>query len=162
MKLKFQMNETMKGYHHFVDPSFGTPDERILFFTISWGQSLREFLAPGNPSFFLAGAKGEIFVEGLTKSPVPTMGSLDLSYLEKKGLRYELAFDVDGKGYHFIGEKRDVKLWKPWMLPKTHTTCYGRIEDTKYRVISKSVLHFPMDLKGIMSFLRSFQVLDEK
>ncbi len=158
MKPGFEMKELMKGWHHFTHPAFGSPEERLLYFNITWGQDFREFLNPSNPSFFTARAEGEIFVEGLTKDPVETRGSLNLSYLERTELRYDLAFEVEEKKYVFVGRKRNVKLWKPWMLPKTHTTCYGLIEDEEYKVISRSVVHFPMDAKGILDFLGSFRV----
>ena len=158
MPLSFQMKETMSGSHHFVDPKWGSPEEQTLFFTIEWGQTLPAFFTPSDPAFMVARARGDIYVEGLTSAPVPCRGALSLSYLSRRELRYELAFHVKGTAYVFTGLKRNVELWRPWLLPKTHTTCYGLLEDEQGRSVSRSVLHFPIDVRGITDFLKSFRL----
>lgn len=158
MPLSFQMKETMSGTHHFVDPKWGPPEEQALWFTIEWGQTLPSFFTPSDPAFMVAKSRGEIFIEGLTKSPVACSGSLSLSYLERRELRYELACHVDGDRYLYSGVKKDVELWRPWLLPKTHTTCYGSLEDEQGRILSRSVLHFPSHVRGMMDFLKSLRL----
>lgn len=159
MKIRFVMKEIMRGVHHFVDPALGSAEEADLYFRIKWGQKLLPYLNPVSGTFFKANAHGVIFVEGLTEGEVDCSGTLELRYLAEQKLRYTLDFVVDGEPYRYVGEKRDVKLWEPIFLIKTHTTCYGRITDSTGRIISRSVIHFGMGPKSLLAFSTSFRVL---
>lgn len=156
--MKFRMKELMKGTHHFVDPELGAPHNRELYFLIEWGQSVPSFLFPLSNKCLRADARGIINVSGLTEGDVPVEGGFELNYLSERILRYTLSFEVDKEKYLYVGEKRDVKLWQPWLLVKTHTTCYGTIVNSKGRLISHSITHFGMDPKTIMGFMTSFRL----
>lgn len=136
------VTETMQGCHHFVDPQLGDASERLIWFRIKWGGVPSMVLNPLSPRFLDYDCDGVIQVDGLTPTAVPCKGSLHLDYRRRHAISYRLAFEVDGRLFRFNGEKRDVRLDRPWMLVKTHTTCYGELLDDKRRIISRSVLHF--------------------
>jgi hypothetical protein len=158
MALGFETEEIMRGTHHFVDPSYGSPHEMPMHFRIDWGQTFDRFLNPGSAGFFRADATGVISVTGLTDGEVPAKGSLELRYLTENTLRYDLEFNAHGEPFRYVGQKRDVKLWKPWLLPKTHTTCYGWISDEQGSIISRSVVHFLLDFATLTHFITSFRL----
>ena len=148
------VKEEMRGTHHFVEPSFGGPEERPFYFVIEWRGDLGEVFNPRSDHFMSFDAEGVIHVGGLTPGEVSCSGSLSVDYLVSKTIRYALDFDHDGHRWHYLGEKVDVDLTKPIMLPKTHTTCYGTLTRDDGLVVSKSVVHF--DPKTLWPFLRSF------
>lgn len=156
--VQFSMNELMIGTHHFVDPKTGPTDDSDFYFKLNWGQELFSFVRPGSQDFFKAKAKGVINIAGLTNGEVPTEGTLELLYFTEQKLRYTLKFSVKGKDYTYIGEKKDVKLWRPLCLVKTHTTCYGKVFDENNQIISHSVTHFEMEPKNIVNFVGSLRV----
>lgn len=151
MGLSFQMTECMRGTHHFVDPARGDASDRSLYFRIRWSGQLASVLNPLSSEFLRYAAEGVILVEGLTSGEVPCNGTLVLDYVREHKITYALQFDH----YRFIGEKVDVRLTRPVMLIKTHTTCYGRIEDEQGKIISRSVVHFePEDALGFLASTR--------
>ena len=156
MHCRFSMIETMRGLHHFVDKSYGDVEDKKFYFKIDWGQELFKFINPFSPEFMLNEAEGVIYVEGLTDGEIACHGSLELSYLSEYKLRYNLNFEYNGDNYSYVGEKVDVKLWKPINLVKTHTICYGTLYDQHHQVISKSITHF--ELGDMVSFLTSLRL----
>jgi len=151
MGLSFQLTECMRGAHHFVDPVLGDASDRNLYFRIRWSGQLASVLNPFSSEFLLYQAQGAILVDGLTQGEAPCKGTLKLDYLREHKLTYTLVFDR----WRFIGEKLDVRLSRPVMLIKTHTTCYGRIEDERARIVSRSVVHFePADAFGFLASTR--------
>jgi hypothetical protein len=158
MALGFQTQELMQGTHHFVDPSYGPSKPAPMYFRIYWGQHFSAFLSPSHANFLRADATGVISVDGLTAGEIPTIGALDLRYFSDHVLRYELQFNAKGQRFTYVGQKQEVKLWKPWLLPKTHTTCYGSIADGAGKTISRSVLHFSLAPQNILFFLKNFRL----
>jgi hypothetical protein len=151
MGLSFQMTECMRGAHHFVDPALGDASDRALYFRIRWSGALAAVLNPLSPEFLRYQAQGVISVDGLTPGEVPCNGTLAVDYLREHKITYTLAFDR----WRFVGEKVDVRLTRPVMLIKTHTTCYGRIEDEHGKIVSRSVVHFePEDALGFLASTR--------
>ena len=151
----FQITETMRGVHHFVNPSQGTAEDHDFYFTIDWRSSLFRAFNPLGPAFMVFEAKGVIFVDGLTPGEVPCEGVLKVDYILSKTIRYTLDFEIGGKRFQYVGEKIDVDLSQPWLLVKTHTTCYGKIVGEKGDVISRSVAHF--EPQTMVPFLTSFR-----
>lgn len=158
MGIAFSIDEIMKGTHHFVDPQLGSTEESEFYFKITWGQSIVDFFNPLSTKCFKTDAEGTIFVTGLTSQEVPTKGTLELNYFSEQKLRYTLNFSVKGEPYQYVGEKVDVKLWRPLCLVKTHTTCYGKITDKKNKIISKSVTHFEIEPGNLLYFASSFKI----
>ena len=152
----FTITETMKGDHHFVDPSRGSASDRLFYFRIEWGGAFPESFNPASTEFLTFEAQGVIFASGLTPGEVPCAGSLTLDYIQSKTLRYELDFEVEGEAYHYVGEKVDVNLLKPLLLVKTHTTCYGTLTTNDGTIISRSVTHF--DPAAALPFVLSFRL----
>jgi hypothetical protein len=138
MGFRYELTESMAGTHHFVDPAYGSAQERACYFKLKWGTRLRAAFAKTND------AKGVLFVEGLTSRETPCEGTLVLDY-PNKTITYDLDFDHDGKRYRLVAVKHDVNLLRPLALVKTHTTAYGTITDAAGNVVSKSVLHFLLD-----------------
>jgi len=148
----FKMNEIMVGAHRFE----GGDAELPMLFHLTWGRkSLREYCSPSSPDFLKAEAKGIITVEGLVHK-AECEGSLHLLYFTGSKVRYELAFeDGQGRAYEYVGEKVNIR---PWNLHKSHTTCYGTITECGTgRVVSKSVVHFP--LRELLTFMKSFRLV---
>lgn len=156
MPLSFRFTETMRGQHHFVDPAYGDSTDRLIWFRLNWGAPLLSALNPFSPDYFENAASGSISVQGLTSSLVPCEGHLRIDYLRHQRITYELNFENKNERFCFIGEKVDVDLRRPIELIKTHTTCYGAISNANGKVISKSVVHFPLDTT--LRFLRSLRV----
>ena len=156
MTLAFSVTETMRGLHHFVDPSLGPPDERPMYFRIDWGAPIGSALNPLSDGFMRHQATGTLFAEGLTPEPVPCTGALAVDYLRDHTITYDLGFSCAGAPYRYVGRKTDVYLRHPLQLIKTHTTCYGAITDAQGRTLSRSVLHFPPETA--LPFLMSFRL----
>lgn len=152
----FSITETMKGDHHFVDPTIGSASDRLFYFRIEWQGAIPDSFDPRSTEFLIFDAQGVIFVSGLTAGELPCAGSLRLDYVRSKSLRYELDFDVDGEAYHYVGEKLDVNLLKPLLLIKTHTTCYGTLTRSDGSIISRSIAHF--EPETALPFILSLRV----
>lgn len=150
------ISETMRGTHHFVDPQLGDASERPFWFRIRWAGIPTLVLNPLSPRFLDYDCDGVIHADGLTSIPVPCKGSLHIDYRRAHAISYRLTFEADGRLFRFNGEKRDVRLDRPWMLVKTHTTCYGEIVDDQRRVVSRSVVHF--EPSTAIDFLKSLRL----
>ncbi len=148
----FHMNEVMTGSHEF-EPAFGEPGKRPMEFRIEWGadRSL-DWLNPFGDAFMSSYLKGTVCIDGLcTKTPCE--GRFDLRYFKDGTLRYDFEFEVDGTGYHYVGEKVCIK---PWNLLWSHTTCFGRLTRKEDGVlVSTSVTHFRF--RTVPAFLLSFR-----
>jgi hypothetical protein len=152
----FSITETMKGDHHFVDPTLGSATDRLFYFRLDWGGAIADSFNPGSEDFLAFEASGVIFVSGLTPGEVPCSGTLHIDYLRSRTLRYELDFEVEGEPYRYVGEKVDVNLLNPLLLVKTHTTCYGTLTRGDGSIVSRSVAHF--EPRSTLPFLMSFRL----
>jgi hypothetical protein len=148
--LGFRMDEEMSGYHELA-PGRGPAGRHPLSFRITWGpDSLRAWLTPG-PGFMTQPLEGRVTVGGLADD-VPCRGDLEIDY--RHGcIRYAFDFEAGGQRYRYTGEK--VKI-RPWNLPTSHTTLFGRITDAGGGLVSTSVLRF--QLRRLPRFLRSFRL----
>lgn len=156
MSIAFAITETMRGVHHFVDPARGPAVDRPFHFRIDWGAPITSSLNPLSGRFMRYEAEGELFADGLTPRIVACRGALAIDYLAEHTITYELDFEAEGKPWHFVGQKTDVRLLRPLQLIKTHTTCYGTITDDTGTIVSRSVVHFPPETT--LPFLRSFRL----
>lgn len=156
-RIGFKADEIMSGMHHFAENQ-GPAGEFPFEFRVTWGNKhlLCHFLNPLTNDFFCAPLEGFFTIGGLLEN-VPCSGVLQLRYFQEAKLRYIIDFEANGIPYQFIGEKVDVKLYKPWKLPKTHTTCYGTVKrkDTD-TVISHSITYFTFN--RLPEFLLSFRL----
>ncbi len=149
----FSMDEVMSGVHEF-EPRFGPPGKRPMEFRVRWGtEDLAAWLDPRSEGFMVADLQGTVSVDGLCID-APCSGVLALRYLRDQTLRYEFTFDVGGVAYQFVGEKVHLR---PWNLPWSHTTCFGRLvlRDTG-ELVSTSVTHFR--LRAALPFLASLRL----
>jgi hypothetical protein len=148
----FHMDEVMTGTHQF-EPEFGPPGEKFMEFRATWGpKHLTEFANPFGGKFMYTDLCGYVDIEGLCAN-VPMSGSLELLYFTEQKLRYTFEFEVDGKEYLFVGEKRDLR---PWNLHRTHATLYGTLtEKLSGRVVSRSITYFRF--KTAPKFMLSFR-----
>ena len=155
-RLGFEMDEVMTGEHEF-EKGFGPSGKKFMEFRATWGpKRISRFLNPRSDKFCISELEGTVTIEGLC-ADIPMKGTLELSYFKEHKLRYTFDFSVDGKDYHFIGEKVDVRLWCFWALPRTHTTCYGKLTlaDTG-ELVSKSITYFRF--RTSLAFMRSFRL----
>jgi hypothetical protein len=141
----FRGDEEMTG-HHELEPAFGLPGRRPMSFRVTWGAD--------DVGAWLTGAPlrldGRISVSGLVDD-APCSGTLELRYGEGR-IRYVLGFAADGRRYQYVGEKVNIR---PWNLPTSHTTCFGRVTDADGRLVSTSVLLFR--LKRLPALVASFR-----
>lgn len=147
----FVMDETMTGSHEF-EPRFGAPGRRFMEFKVTWGpKNVRHW---GNPfsTGLINDLEGTVTIEGLC-TDTPCTGSLELRYLKDASIRYTFDFTADGVDYHYVGEKLNIK---PWNLPYSHTTCFGRLTrlDTG-ELVSTSLTHFRF--RTSLAFAASFR-----
>jgi hypothetical protein len=156
MPLAFKITETMRGAHHFVDPTRGEAIDRPMHFVIDWGAPIASSINPLSQRFMSYAASGVITVDGLTSGEVPCEGSLEIDYLGLRKIVYELVFQAGGQTFRYKGEKTNVDLLRPLQLVKTHTTCYGSIVDESGHIVSKSVVHF--EPETMWPFLSSFRL----
>lgn len=156
MTLAFSVTETMRGVHHFVDPARGTAVDRPIRFRIDWGAPIRTSLNPLSGQFMRHRAAGEFYAEALTPHPVACEGTFVVDYFGQHKITYDLRFPCEGERFRFVGEKIDVWLRRPLQLVKTHTTCYGTVTNGAGVIVSRSVLHFP--LETMRSFLLSLRL----
>ncbi len=150
----FRIDELMSGEHEFT-PGHGPAGKRPFEFNVTWGtDNLIEWVNPSSENFMANTLEGTVTVDGLCRN-APCKGRLELRYLQDQKIRYVFDFTVDGKQYHFIGEKRQIF---PWNLPWSHTTCFGELREAgKDEVISKSITHFHWDT--LPDFLKSLRVV---
>ena len=97
--------------------------------------------------------EGTVSIDGLCVDE-PCRGTLALRYLTDQTLRYSFEFQVASVPYRYVGEKVHIR---PWNLPWSHTTCYGRLvrSDTG-ELVSTSVTHFRW--RSIPAFLASLRL----
>jgi hypothetical protein len=153
-RVGFLTEEIMTGTHRFVGDA-GPPGRHSMYFRITWGnRHLHRFLNPLDAEFLTNFIEGTVTVGGLVED-APCRGSLELMYFSESKIRYTFSFeDAGGRGYHYIGEKINIR---PWNLHRTHTTCYGTITDVESgKLISRSTLHFR--LHTLPAFLMSFRL----
>lgn len=148
----FKLWEIMSGEHEFVDSDKG----KLPFdFKIDWGASnIFDFLNPFDASFLCNHLTGTVTVGGLC-TDAACSGTLDLRYFSEQKIRYTFDFEVDGVGYQFVGEKRNIY---PWNLLYSHTTCFGELRRTdNNHLISTSVTHFHWDT--LWTSIKSFEIV---
>jgi hypothetical protein len=128
--------------------------EYPMEFRVTWGHPRMErFLNPLGGEFMVADLAGVVDVGGLCTAAA-CQGRLELRYLQEAKLRYVFDFEHDGKRYHFVGEKRNLR---PWNLHRTHTTCYGELRDADSGILlSESVTYFR--LRTAPAFMASFRL----
>jgi NAD(P)-dependent dehydrogenase (short-subunit alcohol dehydrogenase family) len=147
----FRVDEEMTGYHE-LEPGFGTPGRRPMSFRVSWGaDDIGAWLRRGATTEPLR-LDGRVAVDGLVEDAACS-GTLELRYGEGR-IRYAFDFAAHGRRYHFVGEKVNIK---PWNLPTSHTTCFGRLTDDDGRLVSTSVLLFR--LERLPALVKSFRSL---
>jgi len=138
-RLGFEIDEVMTGRHEF-EPGFGEPGYRPMEFRVTWGHShLSKWLNPRNGEFLNGPLRGKVTIGGLCVD-APCEGTLQLRYFTDHKIRYAFEFRSMGKDYSFVGEKVNIQLWN---LPVSHTTCMGRLTESKTgKLVSTSVTHF--------------------
>lgn len=137
--LGFRIDEVMAGEHEF-EAGFGPPGKRPMEFRATWGpDSIAQWIRPSSGRFLWQEMDGEVSMDGLCHR-APMKGTLDLRYFDEKRLRYRFEFEAGGQSYLYVGEKVNIR---PWNLPTSHTTCYGRCtEKESGRLVSTSVTFF--------------------
>lgn len=146
------MDEIMTGTHCFT-PGFGPEGYYSMEFKISWGpEKFFEWANPKGEKFLTQPLEGLITIDGVCKSH-PCKGTLELKYFEGNYLQYSIDFAVGGKPFKYIGRKVNIK---PWNLPVSHTTCYGKLFDCNDNLISRSITYFRF--RTIPKFLVSLRL----
>ncbi|RME91507.1 MAG: SDR family NAD(P)-dependent oxidoreductase [Candidatus Hydrogenedentota bacterium] len=150
----FKIDETMTGEHEFVSGE-GEPGKKFMEFRATWGpDKLSEWPDPIDIRRLKAPLTGTVTIEGLCENAA-IEGTIELRYALDNKIIYDFTFEANGKKYHYIGEKKDIK---PWNLPVSHTTCYGVLKEVETgKVISRSITHFRMET--MPSFLGSFRLV---
>ncbi len=138
-RLGFKMDEIMSGSHRF-EPDFGPPGDLPMEFRVTWGpEELGKWINPLADTFFKQGLSGTVTIGGLCDR-APCEGQLQLNYFSEGKIRYEFTFEAGGASYRFVGEKVNIR---PWNLPVSHTTCFGRVTEVETgRLVSTSVTFF--------------------
>lgn len=145
----FRARELMRGYHEFVD-GYGPGGRHPFAFRARWGpDSLRDWLDPRKPTFLWQELEGEVCAGGLCDW-TPIRGTLHLQYLRERRIRYDFDFTVDGRTFHFLGDKVNVRWWN---LATSHTTCFGVLsERATGRIVSTGVTLFHLrDLPRLLA-----------
>jgi len=152
-RVGFLIDEEMRGTHHFVVDR-GVAGEQPFVFRVTWGSKhLGKFLNPMDAEFMTAFLRGTVTVGGLCEE-AECAGSLELRYFTEAKIRYTFDFEVAGRRYRYVGEKRDLR---PWNLHRTHTTCFGTLTDlAEGDLISESITRFR--LATAPAFLTSFRL----
>ena len=140
-RLGFKMDEIMSGEHSF-EPGFGPPGRHPMKFQVTWGpKEMGRWINPASDAFLRQELSGTVSVGGLCEK-APCEGELKLDYFGEHKIRYSFEFTAKDKEYRFVGEKVNIK---PWNLPVSHTTCFGRVTETKTgRLVSTSVTYFKL------------------
>lgn len=135
----FAMDEIMSGDHEFAEGK-GPKGRHVFEFKVTWGpKNISKWLNPFGGSFMTQPLDGTITVGGMC-TDAPCSGTLTLAYFTEAKIRYDFEFEHDGKIYHFVGEKINIR---PWNLHTSHTTCYGTMKEKQSGdLISRSVTHF--------------------
>jgi len=140
-RLGFMMDERMTGTHRFVEGA-GPAGELPMHFEVTWGNKrLERWANPLGDQFMMNWLKGAVTVGGLCEN-APCEGTLELRYLQEAKIRYTFNFEANGKRYHYVGEKVNIR---PWNLHRTHTTCFGKITEVGTgKLISEGTLYFKL------------------
>ncbi len=151
-RLGFATDEVMTGYHRF-EPGLGPEGELPFEFRVTWGPpNLFRWLDPADEQFMQHHLAGTVTVGGWAED-IPCEGSLELLYFTEHRIRYAFTFEHGDTAYRFVGEKVNIK---PWNLPVSHTTCFGRMTELDSgKLVSTSVTHFRM--RTLPAFLLSFR-----
>ena len=151
-RLGFRIDEVMSGTHEF-EAGFGPAGKLPMSFRVTWGpDDIRTWINPGSGEFLTQPLEGTVTVGGLCKD-APCKGRLELRYFDEHALRYTFEFLGCGVRYEYVGEKVNIR---PWNLPISHTTCYGRLTEADTgRLVSRSVTHFR--LHTAPAFVGSFR-----
>ncbi len=151
-RIGFALDETMSGSHVF-EPGFGPAGEHPFEFRLTWGpDNVIQWANPRSKTFLSQPLEGKITAGGLCRD-CHCYGTLTLDYFRSHKIIYDFEFSVDGKPYHFIGEKVNIK---PWNLPVSHTTCFGTVtEMDQGKLVSRSVTHFRF--RTTLGFLTSLR-----
>ena len=138
-RLGFTIDEVMTGEHRF-EPGCGPEGKHFMEFFVTWGtKSLAGFLNPTDQGFLSSELEGTVTVGGLCEK-APCKGSMLLRYVGGRFIRYTFDFEVDGRGYSYVGEKVNIR---PWNLLFSHTTCFGTLKETESgKLVSRSVTYF--------------------
>jgi len=138
----FKVDEIMTGTHHFVGGS-GPAGELPMEFRVTWGNKhFTKFINPSGNEFMVSDLEGVVDIGGLCEN-APVKGKLELRYFQEGKIRYTFDFEVGGKKYNYVGEKRDIR---PWNLHRTHTTCYGTLTEADTgKVVSESITYFKLN-----------------
>ena len=96
-------------------------------------------------------AKGQVWIDGIAKG-APAEGTLEMSPIRKRRLRYAFDFEVDGKKHSFDGHKtlsmrRPVHGW---------TTLPGKVFGPDGKELASAVLKFHLR-RDLASLVRSFR-----
>jgi len=148
----FRMTEDMSGWHEYL-PGRG-PEGRLPFsFHVVWGvDRVKQCVAHDGGLHFLQSLAGTVTAGGLCDA-TPCRGTLDLRYFLDQRLVYDFTFVVEETKYRWVGQKVNVR---PWNLPVSHTTCFGRLTELETgKLVSTSVTFF--HLHTIPKFLGSLR-----
>ncbi len=152
VKKGFSIDEVMSGDHEFV--AGAGPEGRLPFeFQVRWGPpNVFKWANPWGAGFLRQPLGGTVTVGGLCEA-AECAGTLELRYFKDRRIRYTFEFEVDGVGYHYVGEKVNIRLWN---LPTSHTTCFGVLtEKESGKLVSRSLTHFR--LATVPAFVGSLQ-----
>ena len=140
-RVGFRFHEVMSGEHVF-EPGFGPSGRHRMKYVVTWGpKHITRFVNPFNEDYGTADLEGTVTIGGLCEK-APCTGTFFVDYVKEHRIRYSFDFLVDGKPYHYVGEKVNIQ---PWNLPVSHTTCYGTLtESDTNRLVSRSVTYFRM------------------
>lgn len=155
-RVGFKMDEVMSGDHQF-ELGYGPTGRWPMEFKVTWGpEHLLPWINPQNKDFMSQPQEGVITIGEFCKD-VLCQGTLELGYFTNQMLRYTLDFNFNSIDYRYVGEKREVELWKPWRLPDTHINCYGELrEKDTGNLVSTSLTQFRWNTTP--SFLASFRL----
>lgn len=148
----FKMDEVMTGQHWF-EPGEGPAGPHFMEFSGKWGpDDVRDWANPSSDQFMNQVLEGKATVGGLCDD-APMIGTLKLDYFGEHKLRYTFNFEAGGTEYKYVGEKVNIR---PWNLPVSHTTCFGRLTEAKTsKLVSTSVTFFKLHTSP--KFLGSFR-----
>ncbi|MCZ7584649.1 MAG: hypothetical protein M5R36_15665 [Deltaproteobacteria bacterium] len=149
----FSIDEVMTGTHEF-EPGAGPEGVLPMEFRVTWGtERLGSWLNPRDENFMRSPLRGTVTIEGLCRD-ASCEGTLELAYFTRRRIRYAFTFKAKDTLYRYVGEKVNIR---PWNLPTSHTTCYGRLtEETTGKLVSTSVTHFR--LRSAPAFLASLRL----
>lgn len=163
--LGFSIKESMSGSFEPLSGEQWLEGFDRMSFIVRWGTTnIVQSINPFSDRFMIFDLEGTLFfskrgTDGVVSSSCH--GTLHLNYLQKY-LEYKLTFQLPSDYYNtylLVARKENVNLLKPWELKTTHTTCYGELTDYfTEEVVGKSVLHFDLSMKNLISFITSLRV----